>query len=265
MKSIKTPGPDRRARRHRSRRRAGSNIVEFALIAPVLITIVLGIIETGWWLRSGAVIANASREGARFAAVGETQDKVYDRIVAAARPLLKTDANGDVTNGDIVLEFVANGQYQPQFPAYETFPEDACPTVSLPQKRGRLVRDQSRKAATMLLYTPVMQPQIILVKKPAPAPTPVSQPTPTPAPIPTPLPTPTPVPNATPTPTYEPVPTPGPTPTPSGVGGSVICRNTVPPNAIIRVTVKLEHTPLTGFFPFLKNRTISAYTTMLRE
>lgn len=41
--------------------------------------------------------------------------------------------------------------------------------------------------------------------------------------------------------------------------------NGVPVGSLIRVTVTTRHTPLTGFFAFLKNRDISQYTTMKRE
>ena len=43
----------------------GSNIVEFALILPLLLVLVFGIIDFGLALFDKAVITNASREGAR--------------------------------------------------------------------------------------------------------------------------------------------------------------------------------------------------------
>ncbi len=43
----------------------GSNIVEFALIMPLLLVLVFGIIDFGLALFDKAVITNASREGAR--------------------------------------------------------------------------------------------------------------------------------------------------------------------------------------------------------
>ena len=43
----------------------GSNIVEFALILPLLVVLVFGIIDFGLALFDKAVITNASREGAR--------------------------------------------------------------------------------------------------------------------------------------------------------------------------------------------------------
>lgn len=43
----------------------GSNIVEFALILPLLLVLVFGIIDFGLALFDKAVLTNASREGAR--------------------------------------------------------------------------------------------------------------------------------------------------------------------------------------------------------
>lgn len=50
----------------------GQSLVEFALILPVLVILLLGIIDFGMGLRSYISLTNATREGARFAAVGNT-------------------------------------------------------------------------------------------------------------------------------------------------------------------------------------------------
>ncbi len=52
----------------RLRSERGASLVEFALIAPLLFVLLFGIIEFGAMLYDQAVITNASREGARFAA-----------------------------------------------------------------------------------------------------------------------------------------------------------------------------------------------------
>ena len=46
----------------------GANAIEFALVLPILLVMLFGIIEFGAVLYNKAVITNASREGARFAA-----------------------------------------------------------------------------------------------------------------------------------------------------------------------------------------------------
>lgn len=48
----------------------GQSLVEFALVLPVLTILIFGIIDFGMALRSYVSLTNATREGARFAAVG---------------------------------------------------------------------------------------------------------------------------------------------------------------------------------------------------
>lgn len=66
--------PDKRFRRQR---RLGSAVVEFALLAPIFLLFVFGIIEFGRVMQVKNVITNASREAARAAAFeGATADEV---------------------------------------------------------------------------------------------------------------------------------------------------------------------------------------------
>jgi hypothetical protein len=41
--------------------------------------------------------------------------------------------------------------------------------------------------------------------------------------------------------------------------------NNAPIGSFIKITVKIKHRPLCGFFPFLSNRSLAAYVTMRRE
>lgn len=51
----------------------GQSLVEFALILPVLLLLIIGIIEFGWMLNGQITLTNAAREGVRAAVVqGET-------------------------------------------------------------------------------------------------------------------------------------------------------------------------------------------------
>ena len=95
-------------------RRKGATMVEFALIVPILLAILLGILELGWMTKNKLQLANAVREGARDAAVGiktaatATNDSIEARIKnrAAGLPgapsaltitLMRDD--GDASNG----------------------------------------------------------------------------------------------------------------------------------------------------------------------
>ena len=138
-------------------RRTGSTLVEFALIVPVLLALLIGIIEFGWLVKNNHTVANATREGARFASLGKSTSATQDRVRYAAAPIT-------VANTDITLEYF--------------------------------------NSATNLWL-------------------------------------------------------PWPADTTTG--------NAVPVDSQIRVTVKVRHQQLTGFFPFLRNRAIVQFTVMRRE
>lgn len=60
----------------------GQATVEFALILPVVLTLLLGTIELGYLAHNHLTMANAAREGARAAAVGKVKSDVESRISA---------------------------------------------------------------------------------------------------------------------------------------------------------------------------------------
>ncbi len=86
------------------KRRQGTGLVEFALVAPLLLAIMLGIIDFGLLGRATLTVANAAREGARAASVGQSTSNIYTRVANAGAPTLKTNASGQVTNGSIVMQ-----------------------------------------------------------------------------------------------------------------------------------------------------------------
>jgi Flp pilus assembly protein TadG len=63
------------------RKRRGAAAVEFAVVAPIFLLLVFGMIEYGRMVMVQQVLTNASREGARCAVLdGATHDDVVDRI-----------------------------------------------------------------------------------------------------------------------------------------------------------------------------------------
>jgi Flp pilus assembly protein TadG len=77
----------------RSRDEAGAVAVEFALVLPVLLLILFGVLEFGRVWSQVQVFQGAAREGARCAAVragelaaGLTPCNIRDRVVQAAAP-----------------------------------------------------------------------------------------------------------------------------------------------------------------------------------
>lgn len=59
----------------------GQSTVEFALILPVLLLILLGIIEFGWLFSSRIIITSAAREGARVYAISGSTEQAEDAVL----------------------------------------------------------------------------------------------------------------------------------------------------------------------------------------
>jgi len=60
--------------------RRGNNLVEFAMILPVLLTLFMGVFDFGWVLHQQIALDNATREGARRGAVGESDAQIITRM-----------------------------------------------------------------------------------------------------------------------------------------------------------------------------------------
>jgi hypothetical protein len=75
----------------------GSSSVEFALILPVLILLLFGIIEFGFVFNNYLAITHAAREGARLAAVGHYSEAVVRERAYPATPsaIVVSYPNGD--------------------------------------------------------------------------------------------------------------------------------------------------------------------------
>ena len=71
----------------RKRQKRGSVTVEAALLTPLLITLLFGIIEFGLIFKDLLLIHQAAREGARVAAVGASTYEVSDRVMQSAPTL----------------------------------------------------------------------------------------------------------------------------------------------------------------------------------
>lgn len=89
----------------------GQSLVEFALILPVFIVILFGIMEFGRLWETTNVLTSAAREGARVAAV--TEPDLDEALTAAQSVLAAGDVNdatvtisGPDTNKDIVVTVV---------------------------------------------------------------------------------------------------------------------------------------------------------------
>lgn len=66
----------------------GTALVELALVAPIIVTVLFGMVEFGLIVYSKGVIANASREGARYGVVLTSPRRTAADIEAQVRDYL---------------------------------------------------------------------------------------------------------------------------------------------------------------------------------
>ncbi len=105
---------DRGYTRDARRQRQGTACIEFAVLSPILLLILLGIIEVGQFVNVGQSVSNASREGARVAArqtttnVSQVQNAVvnyltdmHPNLPSSAVQVTVTGAGGPVTGANI--------------------------------------------------------------------------------------------------------------------------------------------------------------------
>ena len=90
--------------KHRSE--SGASAVEFALLLPLLMMILFGILEFGLALYRQAILTNASREGARLGIVQSTPAITTAQINAAIDTYL---TSAGIPPGDVSRTIVAGG------------------------------------------------------------------------------------------------------------------------------------------------------------
>jgi Flp pilus assembly protein TadG len=79
------------------KRRGGQTLIEFALVVPILLALMIGILEFGWLTKNTMTLASAAREGARAAAVGKTTSEIVTRTTRFAEPISLSSPNGTLT------------------------------------------------------------------------------------------------------------------------------------------------------------------------
>lgn len=81
----------------RKRRERGAALIEAAIVIPLLLLLVLGVVEYGFMVNRGTVINNAAREGAREAVFGSTEAEIEQRVRDAATHLDQSELSVSVT------------------------------------------------------------------------------------------------------------------------------------------------------------------------
>ena len=95
-------------RRDRRRGRRGAAAVEFALVVPLLLLIVLGIVDFGFMLSDRQAVSQAAAEGARAAAVSQG-DPVADGKAAMQAALKTQFGNGFSCGSGCTVTLSADG------------------------------------------------------------------------------------------------------------------------------------------------------------
>ena len=87
-----------KVQRLRSKKEEGAGLVEFALLAPLFVMLLFGLLEFGLALYNKGVVTNASREGARFGVVYATPRKTEGEIIARVQEYLTKSGFTDTAN-----------------------------------------------------------------------------------------------------------------------------------------------------------------------
>jgi len=80
----------------------GQSLVEFALVLPLLIMLILGMIEFGWILNGKITLTSAAREGARVAVIYES---ATDASTAVQSAVSKSSESSSLTAVTTVTTF----------------------------------------------------------------------------------------------------------------------------------------------------------------
>lgn len=75
----------------------GQALVEFAIILPILLILIMGIVQFGLVLNAYITIENASREGARRGIIGITDAEIKNLIIATSPSLEEKNITLEIT------------------------------------------------------------------------------------------------------------------------------------------------------------------------
>ena len=74
-------------RKRRRTRQLGQSLAEFAIVVPIFLIVVFGVVDFSLGLRAWLTITNASREGARVLVLGQTCAQVTNQTKTVAASL----------------------------------------------------------------------------------------------------------------------------------------------------------------------------------
>ncbi|MEA3310382.1 MAG: TadE/TadG family type IV pilus assembly protein [Chloroflexota bacterium] len=95
----------------------GSSLIEFALVLPLLLLLIIGLLQAGFWGYASLIAGEAARHGARVGSVAQANPSGYAQQAAldeaqaafpAAAPEVQILAPGGVVGSDLTLEVKFN-------------------------------------------------------------------------------------------------------------------------------------------------------------
>ena len=117
--------PNQYSMSRRARRRSrGQSLVEFAVVLPVFLLILFGIMDFGFLLYSRMTVINAAREGAR---IGITYTETPNMIPSMAVSQVTGSSGGLLTSGMVTVTCVDG---TPSTPNCSGFPTSTPPSVN---------------------------------------------------------------------------------------------------------------------------------------
>lgn len=85
-----------------SRKEDGQALVEFALVLPLLLLILCGIIDFGWMFYSQLSVQNACREGARYACVHSADGEAA--VQSSVKTMVQTSIPKNLDNANLYVD-----------------------------------------------------------------------------------------------------------------------------------------------------------------
>lgn len=82
------------------RNQKGQSLVEFSIILPLLLLIIMGIVEFGMMLNSYLTLNNAARDGARYGVIGNSNAQIQSMITSSSPSLNSADLTITITPAD---------------------------------------------------------------------------------------------------------------------------------------------------------------------
>jgi Flp pilus assembly protein TadG len=78
----------------------GTAIVEAAIVLPAFLLVLIGILEFGLIFNNYLILQNATREGARFGAIGSSEGNIEQRVRDYATDLNQSSLSVSVTGAE---------------------------------------------------------------------------------------------------------------------------------------------------------------------